>query len=377
MTIRRHARWVGALTTPGALPALDGLRAVAILLVLVTHVAQHIPAVSSQLTGTFWARPLNNGWIGVDLFFVLSGFLVGGAVLRAVADHRFSFRTFYLRRGFRILPAYFTVIFALCLIRFGWPELGRVPHFSWAQVVPNVFLLTDYWPNDIGVPSWSLSIEEHFYLLIPLLLLAARNFLPANRCRLLLSFVFLALFARMISYRLGDFASATTGDVILRLIYYPFHTRMDALAMGVLVAALHQENPGAVPASWRVIAGALGFLLTGYVYFSGAIYGRWGAITLQYTLLAMGFGAILWSVLPAAPVTLPGRLLAAKFWVPLARLSYSIYLTHLVVLQFADNAGRPFWLSAIIMPMICLVVALPLFLLVEDPLHRFARRNFQ
>ena len=121
---------LGALTTPGALPPLDGLRAVAILLVLSTHIAQHIPGLIFAPGPIGWTRPLNNGWIGVDLFFVLSGFLVGGAVLRSIADDRFSFRRFYLRRFFRIIPAYFTVILAVCVIRYGWPEIGRVPPFG-------------------------------------------------------------------------------------------------------------------------------------------------------------------------------------------------------------------------------------------------------
>lgn len=377
MTARSPSGLLGALTTPGPLKPLDGLRAVAILLVLVTHVAQHIPAVATVLGPTPWIRPLNNGWIGVDLFFVLSGFLVGGAVLRSISDDRFSFRSFYLRRFFRIIPAYFVVILAVCVIRYGWPEMGRVPAFGLPQVIPNILLLTDYWPSDIGIPSWSLSIEEHFYLLVPLLLFFTRKFRPAGRCNLLLGFIFLALLGRMLTYRLFDLGAMTPGANVLPLIYYPFHARMDALAMGVLVAAVHQESPDSAPASQRGIAGALGLLLTGYVYFSGALYGRWGAITIQYTLLAIGFGAVLWSVLPVQPVTSLGRLLSSRYWVPIARLSYSIYLTHLVVLQFMDGATRSSLLAAVIMAAACVAVALPLFLFVEEPLHRFARRRFQ
>lgn len=366
-----------ALTTPGSSPPLDGLRAVAILLVLATHISQHIPAVASQLGPTSWIRPLNNGWVGVDLFFVLSGFLVGGAVLRAIAAGRFSFRTFYLRRFFRILPAYFAVILVLCVIRFGCPGFGRGPHFRLTDLIPNVLLVTDYWPEAIGIPSWSLSIEEHFYLLVPLLLVFARKFQPATRCNLLLGFVFAALFARMLTYYVWDLGHTTLGDNVLRLIYYPFHTRMDELAMGVLVAAIHQESPHGPPNSVRGVASALGLLLAGYVYLSGGFYGRWGAITLQYTLLAIGFGAVLWSVLPAQPVTWLARLLSARCWVPVARLSYSIYLTHLVIFQYVDDPARAPLLSLVIMIGCGLAVALPLFLFVEEPLHRYARKNFQ
>ena len=376
MSGRDHPSAWSALTTPGPIKPLDGLRAVAILLVLATHITQHIPAIASKLAQPLWLRPLNNGWIGVDLFFVLSGFLVGGAVLRGIADNRFSFRTFYLRRFFRIIPAYFAVILTLCIVRLGWPEFGRGPHFSLSQLLPNVLLLTDYWPGPMGIPSWSLSIEEQFYLLIPLLLVFTRQFRPDARCRLLLGFVVLALVARMITYFVFDLNHMVPGENILPLIYYPFHTRMDSLAMGVLVAAVHQESPEGLPALFRVVVGALGLLLAGYIYAFSGIYGRFFAVTLQYTVLALGFGAIIWSVLPPQPVTLLARLLSARCWVPIARLSYSIYLTHLVVFQYVDDPARAPWLSLAIMVGSGLFVALPLFLLIEEPLHRYARRGF-
>lgn len=375
--IGRHiaTSWA-ALTTPGSVKPLDGLRAVAILLVLATHVLQHLPAIATKLTQPIWLHPLDNGWIGVDLFFVLSGFLIGGALLRSISGGGFSFRRFYLRRFFRILPAYFAVVVVLCLIRLVWPACGRIPPFSPGQLVPNLLLLTDYWQAPIGIPSWSLSIEEHFYLLVPLLLVAARKFTPAARGRLLLSFVFLALLARVLAYLLWDLGHVTSGDDILRQIYYPFHTRMDALAMGVLVAAMHQETGEGVPHSFRAIAGSLGLLLVAYVYVCAGFYGRWVGVTLQYTLLAIGFGAVVWSVLPTQPLTLLARVLSAKGWVPIARLSYSIYLTHLVVFQFVDDPSRTMWLSLLVMVASSLGVALVLYLLIEAPLHRYAQRRF-
>jgi peptidoglycan/LPS O-acetylase OafA/YrhL len=227
------------------------------------------------------------------------------------------------------------------------------------------------------VPSWSLSIEEHFYLLIPLLLFGVRKLRPAGRCFLLLGFVFLALLFRILAYRFCDFDSAAPGTDFLRLIYYPFHTRMDALAMGVLVAAVYQANPNCGTRSLRGIAGVLGILLTGYLYFGGGVGGRWGAATLRFTVLAVGFGAVLWSVLPGQPATMLARFLSLYFWVPIARLSYALYLTHLVVLQFVDNAIQHSPLAPVIMLAGCVAVALPLFLFIEEPLHRYARRVFR
>ena len=376
MTGQHRASYFVALTTPGQLKPLDGLRAVAILLVLMTHIVQQIPGVSYVAWNTEWATPLYTGWIGVDLFFVLSGFLVGGVVLRAIVQDRFSFRTFYLRRFFRILPAYLAVILMLCATRMAWPASGGVPRFALRDVLPNVLLLTDYLPSDIGVPSWSLSIEEHFYILIPLLLFATRKLQPAIRRNLLLSFVFLALFSRMLTYRTFSLGDATPGPAILQLIYFPFHNRMDSLAIGVLVALVHQDHYDSAFESLRGVAGALGVLLTGFVFLTGALKGGWLETTLQYSLLACGFGAILWSVLPAQPITALARILSSKYWVPVARLSYSLYLTHLVVLHFTGEATRQMALAPVVMFVCCIGISLPLFLFVEDPLHRYARRAF-
>ena len=367
---------LGALTRPGSLPPLDGLRAVAILLVLSEHIAQRLPGWTDATRQSAWLRPFHLGWIGVDLFFVLSGFLVGSIVLRGIDPGRFSFRTFYLRRFFRILPAYFTVILALVVIRYGWPEIGGVPPFALPDLIPNLLLLTDYWPRDLGVPSWSLSIEEHFYLLIPLLLLFARKFAPAAQRNLLLGFVGLGLLCRILTYHYYHLGGSFPSAEIMPLIYYPFHTRLDALAMGVLIALLHRENPHGAAGLRRNAAMAFALVLLSAVFFPGVLQGRWFRVTLQYSFLAVGFGAILWSVLPGQPATILARFLSARLWVPVARLSYAIYLTHIIVLEFASRIMPPSPLGPLFLFACCLAAALPLYLFVEEPLHRYARRVF-
>lgn len=373
MAGQKTSHFLAALTTPGSLRPLDGLRAIAILLVLSMHIALRIPGIFA----TDWAKPFLHGWIGVDLFFVLSGYLVGGSVLRTLAEKRFSFRKFYLRRSFRILPAYFAVLIAICIIRYGFPRIGGVPSFHLKDLVPNILLLTDYWQGNIGAPSWSLSIEEHFYLLVPVLLFGVRNSQPATRRNVLVGIVVLALAGRMLTYYLYDLGGSFPSQDILPLIYYPFHSRMDSLAMGVLIALVHQESPGVMPAFVRSVAAMLGLLIIGMMYFTGALSGRWVKVTLEYTLLAAGFGTILWSVIPTDPITRLGRILSYGFWVPIARLSYSLYLTHLIVLAFMGDAKGNRILAPVIMLACCFAVALPLFFLVEEPLHRYARRRFK
>ena len=263
------------------------------------------------------------------------------------------------------------------MIRFGWPEIGGVPPFTPVQVIPNVLLLTDYWLANIGTPSWSLSIEEQFYLLVPLLLYVTRKFSYPALCRLLLGFVSLGLLFRLATYYYNDLGDPGNNEEISALNYFPFHTRMDPLALGVLLALLHQAKPDPVPTGLRKAAGIVGLLLVGMVFFNWPDRGRWFKLNLQFSCVALGFGAILWSVLAVQPVTALARFLSWRSWVPVARLSYSLYLTHLVAIEFTKRILTQSLLSPVIMLVGCIVVALPLFLWVEEPLHQYARRVFQ
>ena len=135
--------------------ALDGLRGVAILLVILSHA--HAPLFD----GAFY---------GVDLFFVLSGFLIGGQLLRPLARGEApSLRAFYLKRAFRILPAFWAVL-AVYLLWPGFREApGMEPWWKFASFVVNLDI--DYASNAAFSHAWSLCVEEHFYLLFPALAL--------------------------------------------------------------------------------------------------------------------------------------------------------------------------------------------------------------
>ncbi|MHB1220386.1 MAG: acyltransferase family protein [Gammaproteobacteria bacterium] len=107
---------LASLRMPGQIKSLDGLRAIAILLVLVTHTCQRIPGLSFVYWNTEWATPIYNGWMGVDLFFVLSGFLIGSIIIKNLNNNTFSIISFYRHRFFRILPAYFfMILFVVCI----------------------------------------------------------------------------------------------------------------------------------------------------------------------------------------------------------------------------------------------------------------------
>jgi peptidoglycan/LPS O-acetylase OafA/YrhL len=165
----------------GHLPALDGVRGLAILLVLLYHFVAQTTATNRLEAAVNWA--LGYGFLGVDLFFVLSGFLITGILYDSRADPGY-FRTFYMRRVLRIFPLYYAV---LAVVFFGvslLPALrgseiaGLREHQAWAWLYGiNVYLsIQGGWVLSYIEHFWSLAVEEHFYFIWPLVvwLLGAR-----------------------------------------------------------------------------------------------------------------------------------------------------------------------------------------------------------
>src|SRR5271170_207550 len=162
--------------SPGRIPELDGLRGLAILLVVICH---YIADAEHSQLGFWWHHflsALSVGWSGVDLFFVLSGFLIGGILLDSRNSPRY-FRTFYLRRIYRILPIYYTwVALYAAIVAVGVYLLpGRMPVAARDLGVVPVYVL--FLQNAFSSPSvfqaqwlgvtWSLAVEEQFYLFAP------------------------------------------------------------------------------------------------------------------------------------------------------------------------------------------------------------------
>lgn len=364
-----------SLTSPGSTKSLDGLRALAILLVLITHICQRIPGLSFVYWNTEWATPLYNGWIGVDLFFALSGYLVGSAVIKGINDGSFSTLTFFLRRFFRIIPAYLFVIFIIICMKKFLPTFynSMNPDVDTKDIFANLALLTDYIPTYIGLPSWSLSIEEHFYILLPFFLTFVRK--PETRIYTTLILIFSALVFRMLTYRAYSIGDEAQIKEVLKLIYFPFHNRMDALAIGILIALINTSMPDI--RVHRFISSFLGLLLVGFIYASGALKGGFFNTTIQYTLVCLGFGGLLWGVLGTDDKN--GKIqhfLSAPLWIPIARISYSLYLTHILAIEIMNHffifKG---WMFFFLLG-VCFLAALPLYLLIEYPFHQFAKKRF-
>lgn len=325
LTIRRD---------PEALASLDGLRAIAILLVLGRHAVRPFWTPGEPLlpigVGLDLGVPLVNGWLGVDLFFLLSGFLITRHVCRRLEEPSgFAFAPYLAGRALRILPAYLVVLF---VAGFGLVPLydpGR-EHLA-ARLGYHLLFLQDYLPANIVVVFWSLGIEAKFYLLAPPLLLALfRLRSPALRLWLVVGLIVLAPLLRLATDLSGP--EVTTYPDWFKTFRSPFHLTFDGLATGVLVGLLFHLKPAWIKSAvlpGRVLAGGLvaTLVLLGLAPLLDQIdpFDR----RLLETVLAFSLGAILFGlVLRDRPTPcLHGRVLLVY-----ARISYSLYLVHLPLL---------------------------------------------
>ena len=302
-----------SLTRPN-IPALDGLRAIGVMLVILYHC--DVPYV--------------NGALGVEMFFVLSGFLITWLLLREYdRDGSVSLRAFYLRRSLRIFPAFYAFFaFALAL------ELahGRKPPFG---EVASVFgYVGNYYsalvhPKDAFLAqTWSLAIEEQFYLLWPAVFL----FLVARKRNL--EGALLAVIGCEWIYRVGLQAAGVNQTYI----YHAFDARLDHLMVGCLLAVLlHARSWEAV---WRAVCAsqALAVVSIGLLTLSALVDLRWVAYR---NTVGFAVEPVIVAVLIVQLITFHRRVLWSWIQWPvvrfMGRISYSLYLYQQLTLSVPDR----------------------------------------
>jgi peptidoglycan/LPS O-acetylase OafA/YrhL len=307
---------------PARNDALDGLRGIAIALVLWLHFAQqYLPPGRGSWLG--WLRAGTGlSWSGVDLFFVLSGFFIGGILIDAQGSPRLI-RTFYLRRAARILPLYYLTLLAIGLaIAAGLPGSYHLfPPWVYGLFLTNIaFAWAKAWDWLPLSVLWTLAVEEQFYLTAPWVVRAIpRRTIP---------WLALGLAALAELARIGLLLAHPAGHFALHVLT-PF--RMDTLALGVWVAWFVRDR-SAGPGAGRLAANAyLGVALALAVLAAVDLLqptpGSRSLGLYGYLGIAMAYALIVLIVAQARPPALT-RLLA---WRPLAHLgrhSYFIYLWH-------------------------------------------------
>ena len=363
--VRHRDVHVESLTrsTPGHNVRLDieGLRAIAIGTVLAFH------------AGLPW---VSGGYVGVDVFFVLSGFLITGLLVREVNQSgRVKLGRFWARRARRLLPASALVLAFSVLVTWIWLPLTQRPPFGFDIVSSALYVVNwrlaarsvDYQAEDIVASPvqhfWSLAVEEQFYVIWPLLILAVAVIFARRRVR----GAFLALSAiTAVSFAYSVHQAEASPDTA----FFVSTTRIWELGVGSLLA-LAATRVTRTPAGVRAAAGWLGLVAI-----------AWAALRFDETTTWPGFPALL-PVLGAAAVIAsgigptagsPGRLLELRPMVWVGGISYSLYLWHWPILVAGQAAIGDFGLRHGVM--LTLIAFVPAWLsrrYVEDPI-RFGPR---
>jgi peptidoglycan/LPS O-acetylase OafA/YrhL len=304
------------------IPELDGIRGIAIAMVLVWHYfASPASSIRFPARSPLWYLQAAGSltWSGVDLFFVLSGFLIGGILLDS-RDRPDYFRTFYVRRFFRIVPIYTAVLIVT------HPLTSTVEHQAGPWWVYALFL-QNFWmaaTNDFGLwaVTWSLGVEEQFYLTLPAIVRFARNALPW--------IIGVGVVAAPI-FRAALFYALPGNTVAPRALTF---CRADTLLLGVAAAMCirHKRAAGwlVIHANYLWTAGA--FLLAGagvMTLHRGWTYG------IGMTSFGLTWLALLYSTTLLLAVTQPDSWLGAVLrFKPLRRLgmiAYGVYLLHQIL----------------------------------------------
>ena len=301
-------------------PEIDGLRALAVLPVIFFHAGFHA---------------FSGGFVGVDVFFVVSGFLITKIIVTEKENNTFSFRKFYERRARRILPVLLFILLLCMPAAWLWMFPRDVKNFSlslMAVVSLSANLLfarqSGYFDTQAELKpllhTWSLAVEEQYYLLFPILLVGLWRF---GKFKIISTLALLS----SLSLLLAMWASIHKPAYA----YFLLPTRAWEISIGAIIALLAKENAMASNVSiWKQGLGIVGALM---VAGSIAFYDKHTPFPSAYTLVpAIGTALILCY---ATSATIIGRILRFRIFVFLGLISYSMYLWHQPILAFAHHAN--------------------------------------
>ncbi|WP_261843772.1 acyltransferase family protein [Aliamphritea ceti] len=321
-------------------PKLDGLRAIAAILVVAFH------AKVPQLSG---------GFLGVDIFFVLSGYLITKLLVdERQKTNQINYCRFYTRRLWRLYPALLLLITVYALLApILYPQYKTTQHYQ--DIVLSGLYLADYArafdiPLEVLSHTWSLSVEMHFYLLWPLILALILK-LPKEHIRLTLSFMWIAatLWRWQEHYWLQDW----------RDIYDRADTHCSGLIFGALLTTIN-------PIKNKLVT-IIGFMLTSLAM----AYFRWrmeSTTLFGFSLTEIGAAMIIL----AAPTWMGSSILA---W--LGKMSYGLYLWHYPVIHIMRNLDASWQTSLITALSIGIALAAISYYLIEQPILKRHRKNYQ
>ncbi len=313
------------------LHGLDTLRAFAIIIVLLYH---YMVVVSKENTFGYITQV---GWMGVDLFFVLSGYLIGNQILSAIAKKdKFSIKLFYIRRLLRTLPNYYVVLALYFIFPVALSGLATASVWNFLTFTQNF----EFKPLATFSHSWSLCIEEQFYLIFPLLFMLlskSKNFLTLAWLAIILGMLG-GVAARVCAwYSYGE--SGMDFRDYYQHIYYSSFTRFDELLPGVAIAMIKNFHPNLFN---KILARAdlyfyAGVFVVGMMFYLFPHYHYSRLNGFNFWLSAVGYSAVAIGFALLTISALSHKCLIGKFSIPgaahVAVWSYAVYLIHKPVFQ--------------------------------------------
>jgi peptidoglycan/LPS O-acetylase OafA/YrhL len=307
------------------IPQIDGLRAIAILLVLSFHYINNQLVNETTKIAKFFCFATSFGWAGVDLFFVLSGFLIGSILLLNKQKDKY-FAAFYIRRFVRIIPTYylliilFLIVGSISIFESNYFIAGNnvIPTWSYFFMMQNLYMgVLNNMGNDAMSVTWSIGIEEQFYLIIPFIIYYVKN----NWLPFLL--VILIVFANIFRFYY------TAPGVWIPAYVLPI-CRMDAISFGILIAWINIqfELNEFVSKYFKYLIFTMFFTISicAYLYIK---YQDIGII--RNSLFALFFACALIIAL-SKPSSIYGKFLANRVLNWIGKISYSLYLFHYLIL---------------------------------------------
>jgi len=338
---------------------LDFLRGIAIIGVLCRHVE----------TDFFLSTP---GGYGVDLFFVLSGFLVSGLLFSEYKRNgKANVTRFLVRRGFKIYPAFYFFIVASLAI-FAW---GYGSYFPAPSILSEVFFLQSY-IHPMWSHTWSLAVEEHFYLLLALFIFLAIRFRWIEKPRTMISFL---LGAIMISSVLRLIYVLTTYSILHEPFYYT-HLRIDGLFTGALLGYIWHFHKRLIDKIYErkktMVLLTLMFIAPAFVFSTDSIF----MVTIGFNLLHVAFSfSILMLISEKGEKILFGNWMMQKVSSAICYVgvySYSIYLWHLPVQNILLRSIHDLRIESIVYMLTAIATGIIASLAIEKPMLRLRDLHF-
>jgi peptidoglycan/LPS O-acetylase OafA/YrhL len=361
-------------TFRGHAAPLDGIRAIAVMVVIGSHLASLL-RFQQPTPWTSLNRLLQGGFVGVDIFFVLSGFLITSLILNEIDENgSFSVRRFYARRALRLLPALYVllaVVFVISVtdgfsVHAQWTATWAAFLYiiNWVYALPSLHQGIEELPSNLG-HLWSLAVEEQFYLVWPLVMYAISR---RRKTSWLIPMLALTLIALVVSrrYSLLDQGYSTWS------IFPRTDARIDSILMGVVFAFAHRHlvfHPMFLRVSAYTASGALIWFM--YAGPNNGLLFKFG-----FTIIALCSAIVV--IASVDRVWWPSKLLASRPLTAIGKVSYGLYLWHIPVFVFMSQhvTGGMRSFRILLALLATSIVTLASWKMIEAPSLRFKDRRY-